>query len=855
MRFYGLLLRLYPASFRAEYGDELSEVFARRASGRFFLAVWWTALGDVVPNALALHGEILAQDLRYTLRSMRRAPGFVITAVLVVAFGVGANTAAFTMADFVLFRPLPFPHPEQLVKLWERTPGYSRMEASPANYRDWKAMTTSFFSMGAYTEYAANLVGTGAPRRLTTALVTYDVMALLGVGARLGHVISPADSGGNAVAVLSYGLWRGEFGGDPAVLGRQIRLNGKPYVVVGVMPESFHFPTRETQLWTPFAFNAESFADRNDNWLDVIARLRPGRSFQQAAADLALVNAQLVRRYPKELEKTGTNLVRVRDELSPRARALLLALCGAAVCILLLACANLANLLLARAIGREREMAVRSALGAGRERLVRQLVTESVVLAAIGGVAGVVVARLALPMLARLVPVSLPIAEQPTLDGRILAFAALVVAITGMAFGLVPALRASGAHRFDGLRAGARAGGGRRQRLRGILVATEIAASVVLLVSSGLLVRAMWRLQAMDPGFRPAGVLTLRTALPWPKYATTHDRVAFYDHVLSGVRALPGVERAAYITDAPMTMGGGIWPVGINGSEITRDDAHVASLRFVTPDFFSTLGIPMLHGRDVTTADDTTRTWVAVVSESFAKHFWPNEQPIGKRFTFAFHERTIVGVVGDIRNRGLEVASEPQVYLPYGQVADSSLIGYPPKDLLIRTHTPNGVLMPAIRRIVRAADPEQPISDVRMLSDIVSDQTAPRAAQLRVLAVLALVALLLAAIGIHGLLSFAVSSRLQEIGVRLALGAQAGTIVRLVLVEGAALAAAGIVPGILVAYLGGRAMHSLLVGVRPTDVPALTTAVGLCALATMLGCLRPALRASRVDPIAALRND
>jgi predicted permease len=621
------------------------------------------------------------------------------------------------------------------------------------------------------------------------------------------------------------------------------------------MPESFHFPTRETQLWTPFNFTAQSFEDRNDNWLEVIARLRPGVSFERAAADLALTNAQLVRKYPKELEKTGTNLVRVRDEISQRSRGLLLALCGAAACILLLACANLASLLLARAIGREREMAVRAALGAGRERLVRQLVTESVALAALGGAAGVAVASIAIPMLSRLVPNSLPIAQQPTLDARILAFAALVVGATGLAFGLVPALRAGGVHGFSGLRSGPRGGGGRRQRLRGVLVAIEVAVSVVLLVSSGLLVRAMWRLQRVDPGFRCDGVLTLRTALPWPKYATTRDRAAFYDRVLASVRALPGVQHAAYISDAPMTLRGGIWPVVIKGTETTRDDAHTASLRFVTPDFFGTLGIPVLRGRDVETTDDTTRTWVAVVSASFARRYWPNEEPIGKRFTFAFHERTIVGVVGDIRVRGLEVPSEPQVYLPYKQVEDSSLIGYPPKDLLIRATATPATLMPVIRRIVRAADPEQPISDVRMLSDLVADQMAPRAAQLRVLGALAVIALLLAGIGIHGLLSFTVSSRAQEIGVRLALGAQPAGIVRMIVAEALVLAIAGIVPGVLTAYAGGRAMESLLMGVRPNDLLATGGAVLLCGMATIFGCARPALRAARVDPMTALRNE
>jgi len=500
-------------------------------------------------------------------------------------------------------------------------------------------------------------------------------------------------------------------------------------------------------------------------------------------------------------------------------------------------------------------MAVRAALGAGRERLVRQLVTESIVLAALGGAAGLVVARLAIPTLSRLVPDTLPIARQPALDPRVLAFAALVIGATGLAFGVVPAMRAGGAKALAGLRGAGRAGGGRRQRVRGALVAIEVAASVVLLITSGLLVRAMWRLQAVDPGFRTDGVLTLQTALPWSKYGVTQRRADFYSRVLGSVRALPGVNSAAYISFVPMTMGGGIWPVGVRGIPLIRDNANTASLRFVTPHVFATLDIPMRSGRDVEDTDDSTRTFVAVVSESFAKRYWPNESAIGKRFMFAFFERTIVGIVGDIRVRGLERPSEPQVYLPYKQVGDLTVPFYAPKDLVIRTTAPAASLLPAIRQIVHAIDPEQPISNVRTIAEVVAEQTASRVAQLRVLGVLAAVALLLAGVGIHGLLSFTVSSRAQEIGVRLALGARSSMILRMVLREGLALALLGIVPGVLIGYAGGRAMEALLVGVKPGDAPTVSVAVLLCAVTTVVGCLRPALRASRVDPIAALRSD
>lgn len=855
MRLYRVLLHLYPSSFRNEYGDELTRLYAQRVEERGAAAAMLEAIADLVPNAVAAHGDILLQDLRYTLRAMRRAPGFVLTAVLVVALGVGANTAAFTLADFVLIRPLPFPEPERLVKLWETTPGYSRMEASAANYRDWKQLTTSFSGMAAYTTSAANLVDGGAPRRLKTAMVTFDLMPLLRVNALLGRVITPADSFASPVAVLSHAIWASEFGSDASVIGRRIRLDGIPRVVLGVMPPTFNFPNRETEIWIPLVLASQQFSDRNDNWLEVVARLRQGESFARAGSDFALVWSQLARKYPKELENTGVTLIHLRDELSKKSRTLLFALCGAALCILLLACANLASLLLARAMARGREIAVRAALGAGRERIVRQLTTESVVLAVLGGAAGLFVAKVAIPALAQLVPDTLPIAEQPTIDARVLLFAAVIIGITGLAFGVLPALRAGGPRAFDDLRSGARAGGGRKQRARGVLVAIEVAASVVLLISSGLLVRTMWRLQSVDPGFRTDSVMTIRTALPWQKYAITARRTDFYNRVLTGVRALPGVTSAAYATSAPMTMGGGIWPVGVRGSPVIRDDKSAASLRFVTAGYFSTLGIPLRRGRDVEDSEDTTRAYVAVVSESFAKRFWPNEDPLGKRFSFAFQDRTVVGVVGNVRVRGLERPSEPQVYVPARQVPDSSLIFYAPQDLIVRASAPLASLLPSIRHIVHEVDAEQPISDVRTMAEVVADQTASRVVQLRVLGILAFVALLLAGVGMHGLLAFAVSSRSQEIGIRLALGARSRMITGMVLREGLLLAFAGLLPGVAVAYAGGRAMQSLLVGVDPWDTPTTVVAALLCVLTTVIGCSRPALRAARVDPIAALRSD
>jgi putative ABC transport system permease protein len=856
--FYRALLRLYPAGFRAEYGGELVAAFAAEArehTGVFApVTLVGKALADVIPNALGAHLDILRQDVRYTVRGLRRSPGFALTAILVVALGVGANTAAFSLADFVLLRPLPYPEPERLVKIWQATPGYGQMEFSPANYRDVKAMTTSYSGMGAFTRTAVNLVGDAEPRRLETAMVTPELLPLVGVGAFIGRVITPADSAGEPTVVISHGLWESQFGRSTAVIGRTVRLNGTPHIVIGVMPPDFHFPNRGIDLWTPIVFGAEDYEDRNDNYIEAVARLAPGKSVDGAAAELDRVTAQLEAQFPKENKDTRAAIWRLQDELSERSRLLLLALCGAALCILLLACANLASLLLARGLHRGRELAVRTALGAGRERLIRQLITESAGLAAIGGLVGIGIAAAGLPLLAQLVPATLPIGDHPTIDLRVLAFAAALIAITGLAFGIAPALRAGRGGTLDSLRDGTRTGGGRRQRVRSALVMLEVTGSIVLLVSSGLLMRAIWKIQSIEPGFRTDGVMVLRTALPLPKYETVATRERFYGRVLDEVRAMPGVASAAYATGLPMDMRGGIWPVQLAGGEVLRDAANTASLRYVTPGFFSTLGIRLLRGRDVSHGDTQDRPYVAVVSESFAERHWPGQDPIGKQFGFAFAERTIVGIVSDVKVRGLERTSEPQVYLASPQVADGSITGYLPKELVIRSTLPPERWVPAVRRIIAAADPEQPISNVRSLTDIVAGDTGARRVQLRLLTMLSAIALVIAGVGIHGLLSFAVSTRTQELGIRRALGAQAGSIVGMVLREGLILALAGTAIGIAAALAVGRGMSALLFGVPAGDPLTLAAAAGLCLLTAIIGCLRPAMRAARVDPMSALRE-
>ncbi len=860
MRLYRALLHFYPASFRAEYGDEMESVFrARRREATNPLAVaalWMSCFFETLFNALAVHWDILKQDLRYTARTLLRTPGFALTAIVVVALGIGANTAAFSVADFVLIRSLPFPDSERLVKIWEKEPGY-KMEFSPANYRDVQRMSKSFEQMGAFVPGAVNLVGQGDPQRIFDSEVTSRVIPLLGAQPLLGRVFTALDEkpGAPGTLILSYQLWQSQFAGDTGVLGRHVILDDRPFAVIGVMPAHFHFPSAEVGLWLPRQFADQEFKDRNDNYLEVVGRLKRGVALEQARAEIDVIMDQLRQQYPGENQHTGASVNFLRDELSNRSRVMLIALLGASACVLLIACANLATLLLTRSLGRQRELAVRAALGAGRDRLVRQSMTESMLLAALGGGLGILVALTAVPLLSKLVPNTLPIASTPQVDLRVLVFAALLTIVTGVVFGVLPAFRASGKEDMNALREGPRSGGGRKEVLRSALVIAEVAISIVLLISSGLLIRALWKLQGIDPGFHSGGVLSVQTALPMPKYERTARRVEFYRRVLTEVRALPEVSSAAYVTSAPMLWGGGIWPVSIDGQVVERTEAHTVSLRYATPAYFATLQIPLLLGREINESDTVDRQFVAVVSQSFVRRYWPDQNPLGRHFQLAFHDRMVVGVVGDVRVRGLEQSSEPQTYLPYQQAADGAFVYYAPRNLVVRSSGSPAALTPAIRRIIKSADPEQPVSDVQTLEQIVESKTASRRVQVRVLGVFAAIAFLLAAVGIHGLLSFAVSQRVREIGVRMALGAARGDIMRMILGQGVWVALAGVLPGLGLAYAAARTMQALLAGVDPGDLPTFSSAAGLCLIMTLVGSFLPALRAVRIDPMKAIRTE
>ena len=704
----------------------------------------------------------------------------------------------------------------------------------------------------------------GEPRRLAGASFSADVLPTLGVEPAIGRTFTADDDrpGAPATVLLSFAFWQREFGGDPAIVGRSITFDNQPHNVLGVMPRGFKFPDGDAQFWrtTRFPEGASQDSERANNWLEAVGRLRPGVTIAQANGEMRAIAAPSERQFPKENKDTGGSVIALGTEISQRSRLLLLALLGAAACLLLITCANLANLLLARALVRKRELAVRAAMGAGRERLVRQLLTESLLLAAAGGALGIAVAVASVPLLAQLVPTTLPIASEPSVDVRVLLFGLGLILFTGVAFGLAPVLRVTRSPDLDGLREGSRSGGGRKEGIRSALVIAEIVASVVLLASAGLLIRALLTVQSIDPGFKADAVLTMRTHLPRDGYRLVATREAFYTRVIEEVRALPGVTSAGFVSFLPMSsFRGGIWPVAVKGDAEAAGDVRSATnsavIRFVTPGYFGAMSIPIKRGRDVASTDNRDRQSVAVVSESFVRRYWPNEDPIGRHFTFAFADREVVGVVGDVRFRGLERASEPQVYLPSQQVPDGAILFYVPQALAVRTSGDAAALTPAVRDAIRRADPKLPITEVQTLSTMVGLETATRSVQARVLAAFAAIAFVLAAVGIHGLLSFAVSQRTREFGVRMALGAQSSDILGMVMKRCLALAAAGVVPGVLLAYAAGRSMEALLAGVKPADGLTLAGVAGLSLVMALLGGLAPTLRALRVDPVTALRSE
>jgi putative ABC transport system permease protein len=776
-----------------------------------------------------------------------------------MALGVAAVTSTFTLLDHVLLRPLPFAHPEQLVQLHQTdlADGASFELISPPNFVDWRAASRSFASMDAYlaASLPVNLSGQGTPVRLDSTLVEPNLFRTLGVQPAAGRLFSAEEAGtdGARVVLLSNALALTLFGDAASAVGTTLSLDHQAYTVVGVMPPGFVFPRAETAIWRPLRLSVPGLmANRSNHILLAVGRLAAGRSLDHARQEIEGIGKRLQRAYPADNEKSGAAVGGLRDLLSPQARLLIVGVFAAAVCLMLIACMNLANLLFARAVVRRPEIAVRVAAGASQGRLLRQLITESVVLAAIGGVVGGLLSMTATPLLARLTPNGMPIGGTPDVNLRVFAFAALVTLLTSIVSGVGPALRSCRKPDLTTLRS--RSGdGGRTDRLRGGLVLAEVAGCVILLVGAGLLLKALWRVQAIDPGFRAQGVLTMRTALPMPRYSDEVTRRGFYTRILTGVRALPGVSSAAYVSYHPMERFSGRFQVVAPGVVDNPLEAPGAVVHFVTPQYFATLGIPVRRGRPIDERDDGSSPPVAVISQSLADRLWPGEDPIGRR-VIVFGERAVAGVVGNVAVRRLEGSESSQIYFPSDQLANASTY-YAPRDLVIRTAGEPLALAAAVRRIIQDVDPEQAISNVRPLADIIASEIAPRRDQLTVLMIFAGIAFTLAAVGIHGLLSFTVSSRTHEIGVRVALGAMRPAILGMFLRQGVLLGVAGIVVGLPLAYLGARGLGALLFGVEPADPAVYMPAAVLALILAVTGSLVPALRAAAIDPAITTRTE
>jgi predicted permease len=800
--------------------------------------------------------QTLLADLRYGFRLLLKSPGFTSVAVLALALGIGANTAIFSLVDRVLIRPLPYSDADRLVMVWEDASfaSFPRNTPAPANYMDWKGQNQVFADMAATRGGLASLTGDGNPEMIRGLRVTANLFDVLGVKPLLGRTFTEQeDRSGERVVLIAYGLWQSRYGGDPGIVGRGILMDGVKTTVIGVMRPEFNFPRRPTQYWEPVRFSARDLNNRGSHYLNVIARLKPGITPTRAQSDMSIIARRLAQQYPGTNNDLGAVVVTLKEQLVGNTGTALIVLLASAACVLLIACSNVANLLLAKAAGRQREMAIRTALGAARARLVRQMVTESVLLSLAGGALGLLVAQASMSILVSLVPQGVPTA--PGIDSRLLLFNLAVSLFTGIAFGLVPAFQITGSAVGAKLKEGGRGGvSGTGRRFRDALVVAEVALALILLVSAGLLLRTLRNLHAIDAGFNAENILTMTTRLSSTKYAEAIKRMNYFESVLAGVRALPGVERAGFTSNLPFTARGSTNGFTIEGRPFGVGERPDALYREMTTDYLETMRVRLLEGRFFGNEDRANSLPVVIINETFKKQYWPNESPLGKRIQTDDETpwQTIVGVVKDVRERGLELDMKPAVYLPVVQVPKGWNI---PSQLAIRTSMNPLAVAKAAREVIWSVDRDQPISDVRTMDDIVNLEVADHKQQTTLLGAFAALALMLATLGIYGVLSYTVTQRTREIGLRMALGANAGDVTRMVVGQGLALTTLGIAIGLAAAFVLTRTMTKLLVGVVAGDPAVYATVGALLAVVAFVACYIPAFRASRVDPMIALRDE
>jgi putative ABC transport system permease protein len=803
----------------------------------------------------------LLHDLRYAVRTQVKNPAFTIVAVMALALGIGANTAIFSVVNTVLLRPLPYKDPDRLVMVWEDATkaGYPRDVPTNANFIDWRDQNHVFEGMAAIAYDSFNLTGAGDPERLDGRRVSASLFQLLGVDPQIGRVFTAAEDqpGSERVVILSYGVWQRRFAGDPGIVGKAISLNGASYTVVGVMPARFQFPTIADQVWVPIAFTPEQAADRTTHYLTVLARLKPGVTLSQAQTEMSTIATRLQQQYPQSNTDIGAAVTLLQEDLVSDIRPALLILLGAVAMVLLIACANVANLLLARAAVRQKEIAVRVALGARRQRLIRQFLTESLMLSTMGGIVGLGIAYGGLILLRSFIPENISQAREISLDFKVLGFTLFVSIATGVIFGLAPAIQALRFNQSETLKEGGRdaARGSSGKRLRSLLVTAEVAISLVLLIGAGLLINSFLRLRNVDPGFRVDNLLTMKIVLSEPKYREAERRSAFYKELVQRIEALAGVRSAAVTTSLPLYSSGNSIAVVFDGRpEPPPGQEPIIVTRIISTKYFDTMGIPLLKGRQLTEQDTRTSPRVVVISEAMARRYWPNENATGKRIALGKVEKPedwihVIGVAKDVRQR-LTTDPKPQMYLSHHQTDF-----FAPEDLVVRTDVDPTTMAATVRKAVWEIDKDQPVSDIRTMEDILADSIARQRFSMLLLAIFASVALVLAAVGIYGVMSYSVAQRTHEIGIRMALGAQTGAVLKLAVGYGMKLVLIGIVVGLVAAFALTRVMSTLLFGVTATDPATFTLIPLLFVCVAAIASYIPARRATKVNPIVALRYE
>ena len=808
--------------------------------------------------------ESFAQDIRFAMRMLRKNPGFTAVAVLTLALGIGASTAIFSMVNAAVLRPLPYKDAGRLITIWNynRQRGFDMDQVSPLDFADWRSQNHVFQDIAASTEAEYTLTGAGEPALIIAYSFSADYFRVLGVAPILGRTFLPDEEqpGKNHVAVLNYSFWQERFGGNHDVVGSTIELNGASYTVIGVMPPGFEYPTF-TKLWTPLTIPPEAANNRGFRYLRVLGRLKPGVTVAQAQAEMNTIAARLASEYPTtNKHEDATNLITLREMISGDIRPAMAVLLCAVGFVLLIVCANVANLLLARAAGRRREVVVRVALGAGRSRLVRQFFTESLLLATIGGGAGLLLGYFALKPLATVFPneifnVRIPPLAAISIDWHVLVFAAAVSLFTCIIFGLAPAIQACAADISEPLKSSSRgvSGGAHDRRLRNSLVVAEIAISLLLLTCAGLALQSFRILAAGNLGFEPAQVLTMRVLLPENKYKTDAQQSGFAQQAFERIQALPGVRSAGVVTFLPLSGWNGSRSVGLVDSPVSADQRPIASWSAVTPDYFGTLAIPVLRGRTFTPEDDASSQPVAIVSENLARRLAPTPgDAIGKQIEVNGIKGAleVVGVVGNIHQLGLMTASSSsQLYLPFAQQPTSIVC------FAIRTGPDVTGLAKSAEAAIWSIDKDQSIGYVMPMAELASNTIAPQRVVAILLALFAAIALVMAAVGIYGVISYSVSQRTREIGIRMALGAGRGDILRMAIREGLRLALSGIAIGIASGLFLTRLLSSVLYGISPSDPRVFAVVTTLLGGVALFACYVPARRAARVDPLVALRHE